>query len=92
MDKEHLIVTVIGEDKKGIVAKVSTFLYESNINILDINQKIMESYFVMAMLVDMKDSTIPLESVRTGLERIGRELGVLVQIQHENIFKTMHRV
>ncbi len=92
MDKEHLIVTVIGEDKKGIVAKVSTFLYESNINILDINQKIMESYFVMAMLVDMKDSTIPLESVRTGLERIGGELGVLVQIQHENIFKTMHRV
>ena len=92
MDKEHLIVTVIGEDKKGIVAKVSTFLYESNINILDISQKIMESYFVMAMLVDMKDSTIPLESVRTGLERIGGELGVLVQIQHENIFKTMHRV
>jgi ACT domain-containing protein len=92
MDKEHLIVTVIGEDKKGIVAKVSTFLYESHINILDISQKIMESYFVMAMLVDMKDSTIPLESVRTGLERIGGELGVLVQIQHENIFKTMHRV
>jgi len=92
MVKEHLIVTVIGEDKKGIVAKVSTFLYESNINILDISQKIMESYFVMAMLVDMKDSTIPLEGVRTGLERIGKDLGVLVQIQHENIFKMMHRV
>jgi ACT domain-containing protein len=92
MVKEHLIVTVIGEDKKGIVAKVSTFLYESNINILDISQKIMESYFVMAMLVDMKDSTIPLEGVRSGLERIGKDLGVLVQIQHENIFKMMHRV
>jgi len=92
MVKEHLIVTVIGEDKKGIVAKVSTFLYESNINILDISQKIMESYFVMAMLVDMKESAIPLEGVRTGLERIGKELGVLVQIQHEDIFKTMHRV
>jgi len=92
MVKEHLIVTVIGEDKKGIVAKIATFLYESNINIEDINQKIMESYFVMSMLVDMKESNIPLENVRTGLEEIGRELGVLVQIQHENIFKMMHRV
>jgi len=92
MEKERLIVTVIGEDRKGIVAGISTFLYESGINILDINQKIMESYFVMAMLVDMKESSIPLEGVRTGLEKIGKELGVLVQIQHENIFKMMHRV
>jgi ACT domain-containing protein len=92
MDKEHLIVTVIGEDKKGIVAKIATFLYESDINIEDINQKIMKSYFVMTMLVDMKESSLPLEKVRSGLEEIGRELGVLVQIQHENIFKMMHRV
>jgi ACT domain-containing protein len=92
MEKERLIVTVIGEDRKGIVARISTFLYESGINILDINQKIMESYFVMAMLVDMKESNIPLEGVRTGLEKIGKEMGVLVQIQHENIFKMMHRV
>jgi len=92
MEKEHLFVTVIGEDRKGIVANISSFLYDSNINIEDINQKIMESYFVMTMLVDMKDSKIPLETVRAGLENIGKELGVLIQIQHENIFKMMHRV
>jgi len=92
MEKEYLIVTVIGEDRKGIVAKIATFLYESNINVEDINQKIMESYFVMTMLVDMKESNIRLENVRNGLEKIGRELGILIQIQHENIFKMMHRV
>jgi ACT domain-containing protein len=92
MERELLFVTVIGEDKKGIVAKISTYLYECNINIEDISQGIMESYFVMIMLVDMKGSSRSLEVVRAGLENIGKELGILIQIQHENIFKMMHRI
>lgn len=92
MEKEQLFITVIGEDKKGIVAKISMLLYEYNINIEDINQKIMDSYFVMIMLVDMKESKESLEKVREELEKIGEELKLRIQIQHENIFKMMHRV
>ena len=92
MEKELLFITVIGEDKKGIVAKISMLLFECNINIEDISQKIMDSYFVMTMLVDMKESGYKLEEVRKELEKIGEELQLKIQIQHENIFKMMHRV
>ena len=92
MEKELLFITVIGEDKKGIVAKISTLLYDCNINIEDINQRIMESYFVMTMLVDMKESKKTLEKVREELVKIGEELQLKIQIQHENIFKMMHRI
>ena len=92
MEKEQLFITVIGEDRKGIVAKISMLLYEWDINIEDINQKIMDSYFVMIMLVDMKQSKQSLEKVREELEKIGDALRVKIQIQHENIFKMMHRV
>jgi ACT domain-containing protein len=92
MKKELLFITVIGEDKKGIVARISNLLYECDINIEDINQKIMGSYFVMTMLVDMIESKHSLEKVREELEKIGEDLRLKVQIQHENIFKMMHRI
>ncbi len=92
MEKELLFITVIGEDKKGIVAKISMLLYECDINIEDISQKIMGSFFVMTMLVDMKESGYKMEEVRQELEKIGEELQLKIQIQHENIFKMMHRV
>lgn len=92
MNKELLFISVIGEDRKGIVARISDYLFKSEINIEDISQKIMGSYFVMMMLVDMKESDKKLEEVRQGLDSIGSELKVQIQIQHENIFKTMHRV
>ena len=92
MEKELLFITVIGEDKKGIVAKISKLLYECDINIEDINQRIMGNYFVMTMLVDMKESKHSLEKVREDLDKIGEELKLKIQIQHENIFKMMHRV
>jgi ACT domain-containing protein len=92
MEKELLFITVIGEDRKGIVAKISVLLYKCDINIEDITQKIMDNYFVMTMLVDMKQSRYSLDKVREELEKIGEELKLEVQIQHENIFKMMHRV
>ena len=93
MKKELLFITVIGEDKKGIVAKVSDFLYRSDINIEDINQRIMgDGYFVMTMLVDIKTALIPMEKITEGLEKIGQILELRIQLQHENIFKMMHRV
>ena len=92
MEKELLFITVIGEDKKGIVAKISTLLYECDINIEDINQRIMDRFFVMTMLVDMKESKYSLEKVREEIEKIAEVLKLKIQIQHENIFKMMHRV
>ncbi len=92
-EKELLFITVIGEDKKGIVASVSTFLYEKNINIEDINQRIMgDGYFVMTMLVDIRHAAISMEEITKALEKIGRDLELRIQLQHENIFKMMHRV
>jgi len=92
MNKELLFITVIGEDKKGIVANISQLLYRCDINIEDIAQKIMEGYFVMTMLVDLRDCKEPLETVRADLEKLGEQLDLKIQIQHENIFKMMHRV
>jgi len=92
MERELLFITVIGEDKKGIVARISMLLYECGINIEDINQRIMDRYFVMTMLVDMKDSKEGMKEIRERLEEIGRELQLEIQIQHEKIFNMMHRV
>ena len=92
MERELLFITVIGEDKKGIVARISMLLYECGINIEDINQRIMDRYFVMTMLVDVKDSKEGMKEIRERLEEIGRELQLEIQIQHEKIFNMMHRV
>lgn len=92
MEKELSFITVIGVDKKGIVAKISNLLYESAINIEDINQHVMEGYFVMTMLVDLKDSKQPIEAIRSELNKIGEELELKIQLQHENLFKMMHRI
>ena len=92
MKKELSFITVIGKDTKGIVAKISNLLYKNNINIEDINQKIMEGLFVMTMLVDISGYKYPIRRLSLGLEKIGKEMGIRIQIQHENIFKMMHRV
>ena len=92
MKKELSFITVIGKDKKGIVAKVSNLLYKNNINIEDINQKVMEGLFVMTMLVDVSGYKYPLHKLNSLLEKIGKEMGLKIQLQHENIFKMMHRV
>ena len=93
MEKELVFIRVIGKDGNGIVAAISGFLYKQNINIVDINQRIMtDGYFVMTMLVDIKDAAISMDKMAKELEKIGEELGMKVQLQHENIFKMMHRV
>ena len=90
--KEISFITVMGRDKKGIVAKVSMLLFEHQINIEDIAQKVMRGNFVMIMMVDFKDSPSDLEDVKAALNALGEEMGLVVQIQHEALFKTMHRV
>lgn len=92
MSKELCFVTVIGEDQKGIIARMATSVYEKNINIEDISQKVIEGYFVMSMLIDVKDSPFSLDEIEKDLREIGEDMGLQVQLQHEDIFKSMHRV
>jgi ACT domain-containing protein len=92
MKKDLSFITVIGKDQKGIVAKISDLLYKNDINIEDISQKVMEGVFVMTMLVDMSGYKKPLTALVARLDMIGAKMGLKIQIQHENIFKKMHRV
>lgn len=86
------IITVLGTDKVGIIAKVCTYLAEVNINILDISQTIVSGYFNMLMIVDADKANKPLENFADDLVNIGNELGVKVTVQHEDIFNCMHRI
>lgn len=86
------IITVLGKDRVGIIAKVCEFLSKKNINILDISQTIVNGYFNMMMIVDMSNATDSMEIVADGLAEVGKELGVVATMQHEDIFNCMHRI
>jgi ACT domain-containing protein len=92
MTKDLVFITVIGKDQKGIIARISNAVFAHNINIEDLNQKIMGGYFVMTMLADTTDSPITITRLKKELSGIEREMDLKIQVQHENIFKTMHRV
>lgn len=86
------IITVLGKDKVGIIAKVCTYLSEKNINILDISQTIVNGYFNMMMIVEVEKSTVSMEVLIDELAEIGKEIGVIINMQHEDIFNCMHRI
>lgn len=86
------IITVLGKDRVGIIAKVCEFLSKKNVNILDISQTIVNGYFNMMMIVDMSNASDSMEVVADGLIEVGKELGVIVTMQHEDIFNCMHRI
>jgi len=86
------IVTVTGVDRVGIIAKISTAMAKANINILDVNQKIMEKYFVMMMAVDVASATVGIKQIQKQLDRIAKQMSLTITFQHENIFKMMHRI
>ena len=86
------IITVIGKDTVGIIAKVSTYLAEQNINILDISQTIVQEYFNMMMIVDMNSASKGFGDIQADLDKLGEEIGVAIKCQHEDIFQMMHRV
>lgn len=86
------IITVVGKDTVGIIAKVCTYLAEHHVNILDISQTIVQDYFNMMMIVDNDRATKPFETISEDLERIGDEIGVKIKCQREEIFTKMHRI
>lgn len=86
------VITVVGKDAVGIIAKICTYLAEMNINILDIAQTIVDGYFNMMMIVDVKHAAAEFGTYAEGLEKIGSEAGVIIHCQREEIFESMHRI
>jgi ACT domain-containing protein len=86
------IITVIGKDKVGIIAGVSTVLADNNVNILDITQTTLQDVFTMIMLVDISAATVSFSELSEKLENKGWEIGLSVRIQHEDIFNSMHSI
>ncbi len=86
------VVTVVGKDKKGIIAKVSTALFESDVNIEDISQTIMQDMFTMIMLVNFENSKVSIQDITERLNKVGEELEVAIHVQREEIFSSMHRI
>lgn len=88
----NAIITVVGTDQVGIIAKVSAFLAEKKINIADISQTILSGNFVMMMMVDMSGSEMKMDELRSSLDELGSSMGVEINVMHERVFSAMHRV
>ncbi len=86
------IITVVGKDTVGIIARVCTYLAENQINILDISQTIVQGYFNMMMIVDTNRTEKDFGVVAEELERLGESIGVIIKCQKEEIFNQMHRI
>ncbi len=86
------VLTVVGKDKTGIIAKISGFLAERKVNILDISQTILEEYFAMIMLVDITNATVSLAALADECAEMGKTIGMSIHVQHEEIFNAMHSV
>ena len=86
------IVTVTGIDKVGIIARLANAMAKANVNIIDVNQKIMGDCFVMTMAIDIAKADIAIEKLKKKLDRIGDEMSLKITVQDATIFKAMHRV
>lgn len=86
------VCTVVGKDKPGIIAAVSSALADRSVNILDISQTIMQGFFTMITLVDLGGMSISLDQLRHDLDALGERVEVTITLQHEDVFNAMHRV
>lgn len=91
-EKEKMIITVVGKDTVGIIAKVCTYLAENRVNILDISQTIVQEYFNMMMIVDITGRAELFTKIQKDLEEIGNDIGVSIKCQKAEIFEMMHRI
>jgi len=88
----NAIITVVGTDQVGIIARVSAFLAERSINIEDISQTVLSGNFVMMMMVDLSKSSRALETVKAELSALGEAMNVSISVMHEKVFSAMHRI
>ena len=89
---DKTIITVVGKDTVGILAKVCTYLAENGVNILDISQTIVSGYFNMMMITDISGATKSFAAISDEMEKLGEEIGVVIKCQREEIFEKMHRI
>ena len=89
---KRTIITVVGHDTVGIIARVCTYLAQNNINILDISQTIVQEYFNMMMIVDMNRTEKSFGEIAEELTQLGEQIGVIIKCQREEIFSQMHRI
>lgn len=88
----RIVLTIVGEDKVGIIAKVSNTLAEMNINIININQNIMQGFFNMVLIADMSNANVTLAAACDKMTALGENIGVEIRLQSEEIFTAMHRI
>ena len=86
------VITVVGRDTVGIIAKVSDVLFKHNVNVLDISQSVLQDYFAMLMLVDVTTCDIEFDQLAKMLEKAGNDFGLKIHIMHQDIFNSMHRI
>ena len=86
------IVTVVGKDRVGIIASVCTALAGFDVNVLDINQTVMQGYFTMMMVVEVSMCNVPVAELVTKMDEMGKEMGLSIRVQREDIFEAMHRI
>lgn len=86
------IISVIGEDQVGIIAKASAICSKYDVNILDISQSIMQELFVMVMMTDIENITCPISEFRSEMEKFGKETGLDIRVMHADVFNSMHRI
>ncbi|HEY8509629.1 MAG TPA: ACT domain-containing protein, partial [Steroidobacteraceae bacterium] len=89
MKSSRIVVTVIGQDKVGIIASVSNVLAEANANIIDISQTTMREFFAMIMMVELEKATLPFDEIKRRLNALGERMGLRIDAQHEDVFKYM---
>ena len=92
MAKDKSIITVVGKDQVGIIARVTGYLYENNVNVEDITQSIVAGFFNMMMIVDTSLSKKEFLSLSKELEDLGRNIGVMIKLKREDIFESMQRI
>lgn len=86
------VVTVVGKDRVGIIANVCTALAGFGVNVLDINQTVMQGYFTMMMVVEVSMCNVPVAELVTKMDDLGKEMGLSIRVQREDIFEAMHRI
>ena len=86
------VVTVIGKDQQGIIAKISNILFENEVNILDISQTIMQDMFTMIMLVNFENESVTVKQISEKFEQAEKDMGLSIHVQREEIFTSMHRI
>ena len=87
-----IIITIVGKDRVGLVARTCNYLAENGMNILDITQTILQEYFNMMMIVDISGSPKSFDDMAKELEKVGEDIGVTIRCQREEIFTSMHRI